>query len=158
MADGYLDNEPLRLWQARGSGSSYYILYIFENLYAPAIAMVKFSILLFYAPIFTEHTAKMPTQIWFQRALYIMGAITLLWWISCQFIVIFECAPIHYFWNRKPVTGHCLDVQIFFHSRAIPNIITDLVLLILPLPLIWRLRLPIEQKAALSGVFLLGSL
>ena len=136
----------------------YHILYVFENFYAPAVAMVKFSILLFYARIFTEHTAKMPAQVWFRRALYGMGAITFLWWITCQFIVIFECAPIHYFWDRKPVTGHCLNVQLFFQGQAIPNIITDLMLLILPMPLIWRLQLPMGQKAALSGVFLLGSL
>lgn len=115
-------------------------------------------ILLSHARIFTEHTAKMPTQVWFQRVLYVMGAITFLWWITCQSIVIFECAPIHYFWHRKPVTGHCLNVQTFFQDQAIPNIITDLVVLLLPLPLIWTLKLPIEQKAALSGVFLLGSL
>ena len=52
----------------------------------------------------------------------------------------------------------CLNVQTFFQGQAIPNIITDLVLLILPLPLIWTLKLPIEQKTALSGVFLPGGL
>ena len=136
----------------------FYILYIFENLYAPTIATVKFSILLFYARIFTEHTAKMQQQIWFTRALYAMGAITASWWIVCQFIVIFECTPIHYFWDRTPVTGHCLDVQKFFDGQAVPNIITDVILLALPLPLIWNLQLPANQKVALSGVFLLGSL
>ena len=137
----------------------YFILYIFENFYAPSIAVVKFSILLFYARIFTEHTAKMSAQIWFARALYVMGGITAAWWVVCQFIVIFECAPIHYFWDRTPATGRCpVDVQKFFDGQAIPNIVTDAILLILPLPLIWRLQLPASQKVALSGIFLLGSL
>jgi len=136
----------------------YYLLYIFENFYSPAIAMVKFSILLFYARIFTENTARLPTLIWFRRALYAMGAVTALWWVLCQSIVIFECSPIHYFWDHKPISGHCIDVQQFFTGQAIPNIITDAILLALPLPLIWRLQLPMVQKAGLSAVFLLGSL
>lgn len=100
----------------------------------------------------------MKQQIWFTRALYAMGAITTIWWIASQFIVIFECTPIHYFWDRMPVTGHCLNVQKFFDGQAVPNIITDVILLALPLPLIWKLQLPANQKIALSGVFLLGSL
>ena len=47
----------------------YFILYLFENFYGPAIAMVKFSILFYYKRIFTENTARMPAIIWFQRAL-----------------------------------------------------------------------------------------
>lgn len=129
----------------------YLCLYIFENFYAPAIATVKASILLFYARIF-------PSQnVWFRRSLYAMAVIVFLWWIICQFVVIFECTPIHFFWERKPVTGHCINIQSFFLGQAIPNIITDGILLALPLPMIWDLHLPRAQKMALSGVFLLGS-
>ena len=130
----------------------YLCLYIFENFYAPAIAAVKFSILIFYYRIFTGHKP------WFRWSLYAMGGIVFCWWIVCQFIVIFECTPIHYFWNRQPVNGHCIDIQKFFVGQAVPNIVTDFALLALPLPLIWKLHIPHGQKFALSGVFLLGSL
>jgi len=56
------------------------------------------------------------------------------------------------------VTGHCINIESFFLGQAIPNIVTDGILLALPLPLIWDLHLPKGQKMALSGVFLLGSL
>ena len=115
--------------------------------------MVKASILLFYARIFFPKS-----QTWFRRSLYAMAATVFLWWVICQFFVMFECSPIHYFWDRKPVTGHCQDVQKFFVGQAIPNIITDGILLALPLPMIWQLQLPKAQKCALSGVFMLGSL
>lgn len=87
-----------------------------------------------------------------------MGVVTALWWVICQFIVIFECSPIHYFWDRMPIGGQCIDVQRFFTGQSVVNIITDAVLLALPLPLIWRLQLPLGQKLGLSAVFLLGSL
>lgn len=41
---------------------------------------------------------------------------------------------------------------------SVPNIVTDLIMLLLPMPVIWRLKLPTKQKIALTGVFLLGSL
>lgn len=39
-----------------------------------------------------------------------------------------------------------------------PNIATDLIVLSLPMPLVWRLKIPKKQKIALACVFLLGSL
>ena len=137
----------------------FFILYLFENFYGPAIAMVKFSILLYYKRIFTENTARMPAIIWFQRALYFMATVTVVWLIVFQGLFIFACTPIHWFWDHNPVTGHCsVSVQKVFYVQAIPNIATDLILLALPMPLIWKLQLPKAQKVALSGIFLLGSL
>ena len=43
-------------------------------------------------------------------------------------------------------------------GNAVPNIITDWALLILPIPYIWRLQQSRPQKIALCGVFLLGGL
>lgn len=137
----------------------YFILYLFENSYGPAIAMVKFSILLYYKRIFTENTARMLVTIWFQRALYFMGAVMVSWLIIFQGLFIFACTPINWFWDHEPVTGHCpADIQKIFYVQVIPNIATDLMLLALPMPLIWRLQLPKAQKLALIGIFLLGSL
>ena len=87
-----------------------------------------------------------------------MAGIVLLWWIICQFISIFQCTPINHFWDEEQVTGHCIHIERFLQGQAIPNIITDIILLALPMPLIWKLHLPQGQKLALCGVFLLGSL
>jgi len=130
----------------------YTCLYVFEIFYAPAIAVVKISILLFYGRIFPSYNK------WFRRLLYFTGATVCVWWIICQFFVIFECQPIHYFWDRSPSGGRCLDIQAFFLGQAIPNIFTDVILLAMPIPIIWRLHLPKEQKMGLSGIFLLGHL
>jgi hypothetical protein len=137
----------------------YFILFLFENFYGPAIAMVKFSILLYYKRIFTENTARMPAIIWFQRALYFLGAVTVMWLIIFQSLFIFACRPIHFFWNHQPATGYCpVNVDKVFYIQAIPNIATDLILLALPIPLIWNLHLPNVQKISLIGIFLLGGL
>jgi len=62
------------------------------------------------------------------------------------------------FWSNTPESGHCINVEWFYRAMAIPNTLTDGLILALPMPLIWRLQLPKRQKIALCGVFLLGSL
>lgn len=46
----------------------------------------------------------------------------------------------------------------FFYGNAVPTIITDILLMILPLPYVWKLHLPAAGKIALSGIFLFGIL
>lgn len=55
--------------------------------------------------------------------------------------------------------ANCIvDDYAFFVGIAVPNIITDVALLVLPLPYIWRLHRAKSQKIALVGIFMLGSL
>lgn len=59
----------------------------------------------------------------------------------------------------KPSEYHCgVDPLKFFYGNAIPTIVTDLMMLTLPVPYIWRLQLPRIQKFALGCVFLVGIL
>ena len=125
------------------------VLYVYENCYTPAIALTKLSILSFYARLFSVRT--------FRVALYVVGTMVLMWWIAMQFTVIFECTPIDYSWH--PVrSGRCINLDQFFLGQAIPNIVTDMVILALPLPMIWKLHLPKSQKLALTCIFSLGAL
>ena len=141
----HVENESLEAIQ-----NWYKCFYATENLYTPAIAMVKFSILLLYVRVFPG--------VQFRRFVYGMGIVVALWWVTCQCITVFECTPIHFFWTGTPSTGHCVHIRAYFIGQAIPNIITDLLIMALPLPPIWKLNLPRRQKFALSGVFLLGCL
>ncbi|MCJ1387010.1 hypothetical protein MMC17_010139 [Xylographa soralifera] len=49
-----------------------------------------------------------------------------------------------------------LYVLKFYFAQAVPSIITDIILLILPLPLVWKLKVTKSQKWGVSAVFLLG--
>ncbi|KAF5595661.1 integral membrane protein [Fusarium pseudocircinatum] len=66
------------------------------------------------------------------------------------------CAPLEAVWNRnlrmKCVTNR---LELAYICAGI-NIVTDIVVAILPLPVIWRLNLRQSQKIALSVVFGLG--
>jgi hypothetical protein len=65
--------------------------------------------------------------------------------------------PLAGFWNVE-VPHHCFNQIGFETTAAVLNIIMEFVIMVLPLPTIWSLKLPKRQKGALIGVFMLGSL
>ena len=126
-------------------------LFIGEILYAISIMLTKFSILAFYWRIFGCSSMRFP--------IYGLVFVVLAWALGVIFAAIFQCWPIQAAWDQSITTAHCgVDTKAFFIGTAIPNIITDWILLILPLPYIWRLQRDTAQKLALCGVFALGGL
>lgn len=81
------------------------------------------------------------------------------WGISFFFATLFECYPIHEVWTTfygQP--RHCYVYLPMFYATAVTNMVTDLCILTIPLPMIWKLQMPTQQKIAVSGMFLLGAL
>ncbi len=79
------------------------------------------------------------------------------WTISQIFIVVFSCVPVYKFWDPS-VKGTCSNNVAEQDLNAIGNIITDFLVLLLPLPVLLRLQLEKPQKIALVGIFCLGFL
>lgn len=125
-------------------------LLIMELLYLSILGMEKTSILLFYRRIFQ-------IQRWFRWMVYGMIIYLWLWVIAVFFAAIFQCHPVAYLWDTS-LNGSCFDRLAFYRWLSIPNLLHDVTLLVFPAPMVWRLQMPIKQKAALSGVFLVGSL
>ncbi|RDW78748.1 uncharacterized protein DSM5745_05600 [Aspergillus mulundensis] len=70
---------------------------------------------------------------------------------------IFQCRPIKAYWDLEPQYPHtCLDDGAIVFSASTINIFTDVVTTILPMPLIWKLKLPTRQRLAVMGIFGLG--
>lgn len=93
----------------------------------------------------------------FQYVAAAVGLIVAGWMIGVVFAQIFTCTPVEGAW-RITVARHCIDQIKFYYGNAIANLLTDVIILCLPLPLIWRLNMSTRKKRALSGVFLLGGL
>lgn len=52
----------------------------------------------------------------------------------------------------------CVNNVKLYWANSIPNIATDLALLLFPLPIIWNLQLPASHKLSLTGIFAIGGL
>ena len=123
-------------------------------LYFTTTATTKMSLLLLYYRLFY------PTRR-FRIAIYISSFIVIAWWIAVVFADIFQCVPIQAFWDfRMKYTSDtkCLSTVTFSIGTGVSNLITDVMVLCLPIPMVWSLRTTRAQKISLTGIFMLGFL
>ena len=88
---------------------------------------------------------------------YVTLGVVTVYTIWAVFSSIFACTPIPYFWD-KSLKGHCINQFAMWFSNAGVNILTDLAIIILPMPVLRRLNLAKRQKRALTVVFAIGGL
>ncbi|KAH9221279.1 hypothetical protein DL95DRAFT_327949 [Leptodontidium sp. 2 PMI_412] len=123
-------------------------LLAFECLYVTTVALTKVSLLLMYYRIFPIDSMRI--------GCWILGTLSVCWCISLIMVCIFQCTPIAKAWNPT-IPGHCINLKGSFIGNAVPNILTDVAILGLPMPHVWSLHTTLIQRCQLSAVFLLGS-
>lgn len=90
----------------------------------------------------------------FFRGYFVLLVVYGLWTF---FSSIFTCWPIEAYWmSVMGVQGRCMDNTSLTFSNAAINIATDIILIAVPMPLLWRLQIPRRQKYVLMGLFCLG--
>ena len=122
-----------------------------EILFTVTISLVKFSILFFYLSIFT--TPK------FHKLACLAMSLVGAWFLIFLFMVIFQCSPIHGFWDIQLVAkgeASCISFGKFLTAYEVTNVLVDVFILCLPTYMIKTLQLPTSRKVGLVGVFLLG--
>lgn len=90
-------------------------------------------------------------------AIFAVMGIVVTFYLASEVVTIFQCTPISKVWNKKQ-PGHCIEILKFYYANAGVNIATDLMILLLPIPVIKSLNLPKREKFALAFLFLLGSI
>ncbi|KAL9630780.1 MAG: hypothetical protein Q9164_006247 [Protoblastenia rupestris] len=120
-----------------------------QSMYFCTQAIIKTSLLLLYYRIFSQIKA-------YRWAIYIAGAIVFAWWAALFFAGIFECVPVSAFWDRSIKNPKCFDLIAFSLANGISNLLTDVMILLLPIPMVWRLHMDKKQKLTLTFIFLLG--
>ena len=123
------------------------LVLVTETMYGPGFAAVKLSILLLYRRLFPIRR--------FHNIIYCVSAFMVCHTLVGVLVAIFECRPIEAAWEPF-VKGDCVQLNTESIVGGILNIITDVVTLVLPLPLLWRLQISRSQKLQLTGIFLTG--
>jgi hypothetical protein len=118
-----------------------------EIYYGLSIAFIKLSVLSLYITLFP------PTR--FRYAIYASMALVIAWVISLFFAAIFHCTPIEYNWD-KTIEGHCIDGGIAASAWGIANVITDFVVLGIPIPSVLKLKLSRKKKMLTLFTFIMG--
>ncbi|KAI0012720.1 hypothetical protein F4779DRAFT_566594 [Xylariaceae sp. FL0662B] len=119
------------------------------SFYAFIIWAVKFCIAVFYSRL-TAGLQHLRLRI---RIAYVLLAVT---YLAVALTLILSCQPITKFWQINPDPGNLCQPT---NSRAyvlvvvIPNVLTDIYLLSIPLPLMWKVNISLKRKLALMLLF-----
>ena len=70
-------------------------------------------------------------------------------------MLIFQCSPIRKSWLPK-TKGKCLPNDVTFYVLAAITIFCDVVIFLLPIPLLMKIQINLRKKIALIGIFTLG--
>ena len=80
-----------------------------------------------------------------------------LWTIAFFFATLFQAWPISYNWESSG-DGYTINEAAMYNGLACTELITDIMILVMPLFVIWKLQLKTSKKWAISATFLLGGL
>lgn len=122
-----------------------------EALYGITIMMVKFSILLFYVRLFGTVAS-------FVLYVRVAMAIIFCWMVSVVLETFLLCRPLAFNWDTTVPGGVCGDRNAAYIVAGALNVGTDLLVMLLPMPNIWKLQMPVSQRVGLVGVFGIGFL
>ncbi|KAL9048080.1 MAG: hypothetical protein Q9206_006257 [Seirophora lacunosa] len=120
-----------------------------QVLFGCSITATKLSILFFYLRLF-------PFRTFFVVSL-ITGVAAILWWVGLMLTAFLHCRPLAYYWDRSIPNGYCVDEHLIGFTITSVNIVTDLVVLVLPIPWLWGMNMAVPKRMAVVGLFLLGS-
>ena len=122
-------------------------------MYNSVTAVTKISILLFYRRVFPREAT---TRRW-RIILWTLGSLISGNGVAAFFGTAFQCFPVARMWNQH-ITGSCMNQSIVIRLNGVYNLITDIAILILPMPIVWQMRLENSKKIAVTSIFLLGGL
>ena len=97
---------------------------------------VKVSLLWFYLRL--DHRRYMKCTVY--SLLFIVIGLS----VPSAFILAFLCSPPSKFWDLTGTApGKCMDPvqqQLFYDANGILNIVTDVLIYLTPIPMIWRVQ------------------
>ena len=124
------------------------ILFIVGLVYNTGLTVIRMSVLLTYVRIFRI----VPV---YRVVFWIVAFLIISWGIAIDVMAIFTCTPTHKEWDWT-TPGHCLNYRKAFLRTAVTNIVIDFILLVLPMPMLWKLQKETSTKIALIVVFSAG--
>ncbi|KAL4808400.1 CFEM domain-containing protein [Aspergillus unguis] len=126
------------------------LFFIEEELYCICIALVKVSMLILYLRLFPNKRLRI--------AVYATMVATALWGIIAFFVLLFSCKPISYYWNEwdGEHKGTCLSHNNILLAHSTINIVLDVIIVCLPMPVLLKLQMPIGKRLGIISMFAVG--
>ena len=145
-----LDDEGNGIWTHRDVVflETYYVQQLTTTL---TYGLTKLSVLLFYKRVFRGDT--------FNAAVWTMISIIGVWTTAFFFANLLQCYPISLNWEASGAqVVSCINTNMMYLAQAWTDVLTDVMILSLPVPCVWALQMPARHKVGVTAIFLLGLL
>ncbi|WXC46438.1 hypothetical protein QX201_006137 [Fusarium graminearum] len=105
-----------------------------------------------------HHAWEMPIEVfekhmllWFRRVVYGTITFVVLYTLIISTLLLFGCNPIQTAWDPfRFASGKCADNAVVYIIIAVVNIISDLILFVIPIPMIAQLKMPLGQRIGVA--------
>jgi len=67
------------------------------------------------------------------------------------------CRPFNQYWAIPPSSTQCSAATNHLITNAVLNLSSDIMIICIPMPLLFKVQLPRKNKAVLIGIFLVGA-
>lgn len=125
--------------------SSLFKVYIAHNIiWCTAVALFRLSILALYKELFPKSTFRRVASL-----LQLLVSLVLTTQIMGECLI---CRPFRKLWDNN-VRGVCGDFSKANLSAAAINLVLDILVVLLPLPIVWRLQMSKQKKVGISVTF-----
>ncbi|KAF2194601.1 hypothetical protein K469DRAFT_546374, partial [Zopfia rhizophila CBS 207.26] len=122
------------------------LLVAVQCLYGTSVGLIKVSICLFYNRIFPFR--------WFLIASWTVIGSIVGWSVAIVMTAFVACQPLAYFWDTTIPGGKCIPNQTApYIAMGAIDVVIDIIMLALPLPLIWKLHVSLADKVAIFCTF-----
>ena len=121
-----------------------------DMIYLISVLGYKMSILILYLRLFAVN--RIFRYLTWSTMLFVVGYLS-----ANLFTQIFGCSPRSKYWNPD-IPGHCINYTKAGLAYGSMNIASDLLIFVLPLPIVWRLKLSRREKAGVSIIFMSGAM
>lgn len=98
---------------------------------------------------------RISPAVWYRRAVWITGAMTVVTFSIVWFAVMFACRPVSAAWNLR-LSGECIARPPFYILQAVMGGVTDVFLMALAVPTVTGLQMSWKKKVALLAWFSTG--
>lgn len=112
---------------------------------------VKIALLSILTRIFAPYRGK----VWF---IYIFLACLCCYYTVALIVKIRMCDPIPMYWLGNVPGGTCLDQTAALIADSVISVVSDIIILVLPLPLTWSLQMSRNRKLRVMGLLGAGGL
>ncbi|KAK0612443.1 hypothetical protein B0T17DRAFT_648599 [Bombardia bombarda] len=123
------------------------MLVAYELIFSVAISTIKLSVMMFYLRVFVNQGLRL--------AVKLVMAFVGLWSLGNILQVFLICRPFAATYDPL-VKGECGNQVASFIAIGAFNVVTDVLILTLPIRTVWGLSMSVPAKVGLTGVFLIG--